>query len=929
MNSRGSNWNKWDLHIHTPVSICNNYGGDNEFIWEKFISSLEQLPNEVKVIGINDYYFIDGFEKVMDFKMNKGRLKNIEKIFPVLEFRIDTFASASETKFQKINYHILFNVDEENWKREVEKIKSEFIDLIKLSKLPEHQTKRLSKENFIEVAGTLQKGFNDIVPNTEDVIKYVNSNTWKDKTFIFIGYKEWSNLDKRQQLKPYKENIFAKADAFFTASKTDNIENKEEVIKQFGNKAIIHSNDIHGFESLGENYSCFTWIKAQCTFEGLKQILFEQNERLKIQQSNPEYNEEKPMIIDSIKITNSNGWFGEEELLLNRGLISIIGEKGAGKTALLDIIAVANNEGIYEPDIKNPYSFYNRAKHLIKWSEVYVKNVGSTDVNKYILTGENVENRSNTFGSVRYLSLKELESYCDDKDKLQSFIKNIIHTRAPETEKYDVDSKNIIKRINGINLKIEELSEEINSYSEIEKQLTQKQRELEIKNNNEPKIKTCFTDEQIIEYKHLLTKKQQLKTDAYRSNIEKDKIDEIYSWIKDRIKEFQQEISFELNEKLKGIDDEIKKEFSSLALDIKIRNSEVILERVKLIEENIKSINCKLQEVDNNINPLEKLNESYENQNTIIKSWIEQKKKLENEIECLNSRLSEMNETKNNIKAQVNKRAELIRKLLGNKLEQKKKYYELKGILEADSNISFEVDINYDEKRLFDIENEKINHNMGNSREVILKNLKDIYISKIETLNEENLEEIVNFFKDIDEDKFINDIFGDNRNKKNLMKKNYSISEFYNLIYGDYYNVNYSISFKNRKLQLLSPGQKGLVLMKIFLKLDDSNKPLLIDQPEDNLDNKSVYRDLVEDLKAVKKRRQVIIATHNPNLVINTDSEQVIIAKFEENEMVGECKIKYISGALEDTSIKKMVCDILEGGEVAFAKREQRYDIIK
>lgn len=927
MNGRGSSWNKWDLHIHTPVSICNNYGGDNEVIWERFITSLEELPNEVKVIGINDYYFIDGFEKVMDYKMNKGRLKNIEKIFPVLEFRIDTFASASETKFQKINYHILFDVDEGNWKKEVEKIKSEFINLIKLSKLPEHQTKTLSKVNFIEAAGSLQEGFNNIVPNTEDVIKYVNSDTWREKTFIFIGYKEWSNLDKRQQLKPYKEDIFAKADAFFTASKTDNIENKEIVIKQFGNKAIIHSNDIHGFESLGENYSCFTWIKAECTFEGLKQILFEQNERLKIQQSNPEYDEEKPMIIDSIKITNSNGWFGEEELLLNRGLISIIGEKGAGKTALLDIIAVANNEGIYEQDIKNPYSFYNRAKDLIKNSEIYIKNAGSTDVNKYVLTGENIANRSNTFGGVRYLSLKELESYCDNKDKLQSFIKNIIHTRAPETERYDVDSKKILKKINEINLKIEELSEEITSYSDVEKQLIQKEKELEIKKNNEPKIKTCFTDKQIIEYKNLLTKKQQLKTDVSRSNIQKNKVEEVYSWINYRIKEIQQEISDELNERLKGIDDEVKEEFLNLSLDINVKNGEIILKRIKLIEENIKSIESEEKEVDNKINPLEKLNESYENQNIIIKAWIEQKKKLENEIEGLNAKLAVMNETKNNIKVQVNKRAEQIKKLLNNKLEQKKKYYELKGILEADSNISFDVDINYDEQRLFQIENEKINHNMGNSREIVLKNLKELYISKISTLNEDSLEKIVNFFKGLDEDKFINNIFGDNRNKKNLMKKSYSISEFYNLIYGDYYNVNYSISFKNRKLQLLSPGQKGLVLMKIFLKLDDSNKPLLIDQPEDNLDNKSVYRDLVEDLKAVKKRRQVIIATHNPNLVINTDSEQVIIAKFEENEIAGECKIKYISGALEDNSIKKMVCDILEGGDIAFMKREKRYNL--
>ena len=109
--TRGSEWRKWDLHIHTPLSICQEYGGDKEDVWEKFIASLEQLPPDVKVIGITDYYFIDGYEKVMEYK-SKGRLSNISKIFPILEFRIDTFGSGNENNLQKINLHILFDLNE-------------------------------------------------------------------------------------------------------------------------------------------------------------------------------------------------------------------------------------------------------------------------------------------------------------------------------------------------------------------------------------------------------------------------------------------------------------------------------------------------------------------------------------------------------------------------------------------------------------------------------------------------------------------------------------------------------------------------------------------------------------------------------------------------------------------------------------------------
>ncbi|MDQ7864056.1 hypothetical protein RCO48_32125 [Peribacillus frigoritolerans] len=60
---KGSEWRVWDLHIHTPKSIINEYGSNNNAVWEKFIQRLEELPPAVKVIGINDYYFIDGYEK--------------------------------------------------------------------------------------------------------------------------------------------------------------------------------------------------------------------------------------------------------------------------------------------------------------------------------------------------------------------------------------------------------------------------------------------------------------------------------------------------------------------------------------------------------------------------------------------------------------------------------------------------------------------------------------------------------------------------------------------------------------------------------------------------------------------------------------------------------------------------------------------------
>jgi hypothetical protein len=104
--SRGSFWAKWDLHVHTPASIVQQYGGDKEVNWDKFISDLESLSEEYKVIGINDYYFLDGYKKVLEYK-EAGRLENIELILPVIELRLNNFGG-TDSHLSKVNYHVIF-----------------------------------------------------------------------------------------------------------------------------------------------------------------------------------------------------------------------------------------------------------------------------------------------------------------------------------------------------------------------------------------------------------------------------------------------------------------------------------------------------------------------------------------------------------------------------------------------------------------------------------------------------------------------------------------------------------------------------------------------------------------------------------------------------------------------------------------------------
>lgn len=115
------------------------------------------------------------------------------------------------------------------------------------------------------------------------------------------------------------------------------------------------------------------------------------------------------------------------------------------------------------------------------------------------------------------------------------------------------------------------------------------------------------------------------------------------------------------------------------------------------------------------------------------------------------------------------------------------------------------------------------------------------------------------------------------------------------------------------------------MLLLLYLSLDENaSRPLIIDQPEENLDPKSIYNDLVPLFMEAKATRQVIMVTHNASLVVNTDADQIIIAECGPHAPGQLPPITYTSGGLEDRAIRDRVCEILEGGETAFKERARR-----
>jgi len=157
------------------------------------------------------------------------------------------------------------------------------------------------------------------------------------------------------------------------------------------------------------------------------------------------------------------------------------------------------------------------------------------------------------------------------------------------------------------------------------------------------------------------------------------------------------------------------------------------------------------------------------------------------------------------------------------------------------------------------------------------------------------------------------------------IRKNKSVKEFYDFLFSlDYFEAKYELRLGGKNLNQLSPGEKGLLLLVFYLHLDRENIPLIIDQAEDNLDNDSIFKVLAKCIREAKKNRQVILVTHNPNLAVGADAEQIVYVKLEKHK---NYRFSYESGAIEDPRTNENIVKVLEGSRPAFVQRRLKYHI--
>ncbi len=1003
----GSQWKKWDMHVHTPDSIVQHYTANTkEEAWEKFITELEHLPKEFKVLGINDYIFLNGYKKVLKYK-ESGRLTNIDLLLPVIEIRLDKFGG-SNSKLSRVNYHIIFSNE-----IQPEIIETHFINALprkyilsptaegitwnalatrdSLEELGRKIKESLPEGRSIDFGDDLQEGFNNINFNIEKVIEVLEScHYFKDKYLTAIGKTEWYDIKWNDQSIGDKKSIINGADFVFISSDNVNLfyRAKDSLSEALVNDLLLDCSDAHYYSDSTEKDrigKCFTWLKADTTFEGLKQILNEKLDRVYIGDLPPKIDKvqkNKTKYIKSIQINKKEDskeediWFNNN-ITFNSSLVAIIGNKGNGKSALADIIALSGNTSNWEDFsflTKAKFRSNNLAKNFeskIVWESEIEEGSVSLDLNPESMKLE----------KVKYLPQKFLENLCNNENnKFENELKKVIFSHVGQEDRLgknsldeliEQNSSTIMQSIGIIKNEITNLNKKIikleNQYKQsyikkIEENINNKHQELEIHENSKPKEEKIPADtpeiqaqlnlittniNELNESKDLLIKeieltqenlnKNKINIAATKSLNEKlDNFEKQYEIIKSGI--FDELKLLNLNQDsiitlkvervpIKDLQNDFDKENIKLMQQLSLSNESSLVNKQKKIEAEIINLQNKLNEP----------NKKYQVYLSSLKQWeltktniIGDKEKpdtllyYQNELDYINDTLPidlktliENREQKTReIYANISKLVVILEKLY----KPVQTYFSTQKVSDPEFQLNFEVILNASgfSDGFLKFINQGVKGNFYGNTEG-----KKKIQALLDEVDLKNPNMIIQFINRI---LFLLEERQDNFQKyeiENQLTKTYSKEDLYNYIFSlEYLSPSYGLKLGDKELSKLSPGEKGALLLMFYLLVDKDDVPLIIDQPEENLDNQSVFNMLVPAIKSAKNHRQIIMVTHNPNLAVVCNAEQIIFAKIHKTD---KNRVEYLSGSIENPLINQKIIDILEGTMPAFSNRDSKY----
>lgn len=920
-NTRGSTWQKWDLHIHTPFSELNNqFGGDfDNYAQNVFKKALE---NNISAIGITDYFCIEGYKKIKNEYLKASKLrklgftdKEIKKIqeiliLPNIEFRLDKLVDG-----KRINFHVIFsdNVSseeiEENFLHELKFTSGgnpqnqDVKQSLKISNLEKLGKKLREEQKEFKNRTDLFIGLMTATINDGDIMEALNKKSFKGNYLVFVPTDELlSKISWTGQDHLVRKTIIQKADGLFSANKNTNAwglgekhASKEDFRKEFKTlKPCICGSDAHKCDELFKrDDNKFCWIKAEPTFEGLKQIIYELDGRVKIQELKPE-DKAKYNVIDRVEYKNGSE---KETISFNQNLNSIIGSKASGKSNLLKNIAYSVDffeckkrritkknflplkefKLFWKDSIENTLDENEtKEKGILFIPQGYLGKLAYNEYQNFEEFVVNLFQNKDDFAN-KINKYKKFED--DNAVKISSIIKELIVIR--NSGRNTAEKLKKLGKAKDLKADIKSISKDIDSISKATDKITKK----EINNYQELASKKIEKEEELLIIKRNIDAFSLLR----KTNIVP--IDNIFEF------GFSKECIEELQVEIKEYDENFKKNFIDKKIKILKEKKQTKEKGLKEIEEKLKSLNKEIEKYKAMRELVERLEDNKKTKQKIIK-LTEKKKQFSEDY--------------------LRKRNMLIDNYMRYNTEYKNFAMHIGNLKFS----TFKATWNFDTKDFLDFLEENINyHNSLNFKE--------------ERISEESkkCKQVNSVFKNPEKFKFNEEEY-----RKILSQLTFSIMEGSLLLkagkneeavlldlFKNRFKINYlkSIAKDGKSFPDMSGGEKMLALLEFIFELDDYNYPIILDQPEDDLDVRTISEHIVGFLKSQKVKRQIFIASHNANLVICGDSEEVIVAKKEE-----KTKFKYKTGAIENSAIKEEIIDVLEGGQEAMKKRKSKLGII-
>lgn len=975
-NPCGSLWHRWDPHLHAPGTLLNDqFHGD----WEGYLQRIENSTPAVRALGVTDYYSLECYREVRTRK-DQGRLPSVEFLFPNIEMRLNLRTD----KGKGLNVHLLFSPEDPEHETRIEGILArltfafgdEFCctpsDLVRLG--------RAFDPTAADERRALEIGTNQFKVDWTQLKRLLQTESWLEHNCLLAVSGTVSDgtagLQRDDSFSAIRRDIERHAHLVLGATPSLRAYwlgdkegfDRETIESRYGAlKPCIHGSDSHDTGAVvapAENRFC--WLKGDLCFETLRQAVVEPAERVWIDENPPEHSLSSSWMR---KLTPRNTpWFSPESIPLNPGLVAVIGARGSGKTALVDIVAAGSQATTSFPEssflrrASSPTNHLREASVEIEWADGEVIR-GNLDI-------ENDFGDPSSDAQACYLSQHFVERLCSARGlatELRDEIERVIFNATDPTARLEADSFRDLanlhlepsrrrrletrSQIDALSTQVEHERATAVALPALEKQADARTKELEksraqlaalLPKGMEVRVKRLDALEKAcaaLESKLERLNKQLLALDDLTREVQQIRTSTEPHRLADMRRRFSvlglsptEWDAFRLN--FTGdVEATIDSRRSALRKEseaVERGDGKPILAETSLDQWPLNALREARDAVKKELVADAQRKRQYDALQRAIAQTESSIRKLQVEIANARDAAPRINELMklrreaycgvfDTISAEEDVLRRLYRPLEDQLSGAEGALGKLRFVVRRAVDVAAWVNAGED---LLDLRLDSAFRGQGSLKAVADQRLVASWQSGgAREVGDALHGFLAEYGKDLA--KAARELADDPEAERHRL----AVQRIARWLFStDHVQIQYGIEYDGVAIEQLSPGTRGVVLLLLYLAIDQHDRrPLIVDQPEENLDPNSVYEELVPHFRKARRRRQVVIVTHNANLVVNTDADQVIVAKSIRTEAGGLPAISYRSGSLENAEIRRSVCEILEGGERAFLERERRY----